>query len=155
MPAALRVAQESLLPAPDELIEEWVAELSVKTVRRKESAAGSELALSVYREQLRQYPADAVRHVLFAYRGTWFPAWGELADALDEFVEPRTMIRDRLAAMLAGKAHEPSKPSAASRIEALRDELAGLNRTLLRFPELAGEEMEAKRQRIVAEIEKE
>ena len=85
--AALRVANESLAPASVQQIEEWLAELSVKTARRKASEMGAELALSVYTGALRGYPADAVRHVLSSYRGQWFPTWGELADRLDELTE--------------------------------------------------------------------
>lgn len=151
--AALKVAQESLFPAPHEQIEAWLAELAVKTSRRKASEMGSELAVSVYANHLREYPADAVRHVLANYRGTWFPAWGELADRLDEFVEPRLMIRDRLMDMLGLNKRRIEDKSGPSRADILRDELAALNRNLLRFPELAGPEMEEKRKRIINELE--
>ena len=148
--AALAVANESLRPAPVEAIEEWLARLSVKTARRKDTANGDELALSVYTDHLRAYPGDAVRHVLSTYRGTWFPTWGELADLLDEFTEPRLMIRDRLAEMLQG---EPEETSQGPTLAQLKDELAALNRMLLRFPETACEKTDRVRADLVAQIE--
>jgi hypothetical protein len=151
LPAALAVANESLRPAPIEAIEEWLARLSVKTARRKDTANGDELALSVYTDHLRAYPGDAVRHVLSNYRGTWFPTWGELADLLDEFTEPRLMIRDRLAEMLQGK---PETITEAPTLEQLRNELAALNRMLLRFPETACEKTDRLRDELLAGIER-
>lgn len=148
--AALAVANESLRPAPVEAIEEWLARLSVKTARRKDTANGDELALSVYTDHLRDYPGDAVRHVLSTYRGTWFPTWGELADLLDEFTEPRLMIRDRLAEMLEG---EPEETQQGLTLAQLKDELAALNRMLLRFPETACEKTDRVRADLVAQIE--
>ena len=136
---ALAVMQEALYPAPREQIEEWLAELSVKTARRRETGNEAELALSVYTSHLREYPADAVRHVLRAYRGTWFPTWGELATALEEYVEPRLMIRDRLQDMIDGgnryteKAlqHDPI----AERLAMLREQLEAADRLAAKYPE--------------------
>ena len=152
--AALAVANESLRPAPVEAIEEWLARLSVKTARRKDSAQGDELALSVYTDHLRAYPGDAVRHVLSSYRGQWFPTWGELADMLDEFTEPRLMIRDRLVAILKGEDTPKleAKPK-SQRIADLRDELAALNRIALKYPEAHGQEAEDMRQAMIEEIQ--
>ena len=147
--AALAVADESLRPAPIEAIEEWLARLSVKTARRKDSAQGDELALSVYTDHLRAYPGDAVRHVLSSYRGTWFPTWGELADMLDELTEPRLMIRDRLEDILNGKNAEPPK---SDRLAAVKAELADLNRVTLKFPETDGPDVRAKRDRLIEQI---
>ena len=151
LPAALRVAQESLLPARVGAIEEWLACVSVKTARRKDSAQGDELALSVYTAHLSDYPADVVRFVLTNYRGQWFPTWGELADRLDEYTDPRLMIRDRLSDMLRGKSQEITE---APTLDQFRAELAALNRTLLRFPETACEKSDRLRADIVAEIER-
>lgn len=155
---ALRIIQESLLPASVETIEEWLAELSVKTARRKESSLGTELALSVYTSHLRQYPADAVRHTLTGFRGQWFPTWGELADRLDELVEPRVMIRDRLLEMAQGKGlnvieHMPK----SALLDEARGQLADLNRVTLRFPETDGPETQERRERLlnrIAELER-
>ena len=152
--AALKVANESLAPASVQQIEEWLAELSVKTARRKASEMGAELALSVYTSSLRGYPADAVRHVLSSYRGQWFPTWGELADRLDELTEPRLMIRDRLVAILKG--HDTpqieAKPK-SQRIHDLKEELAALNRIALKYPEAHGEAAEAMRLTMIEELQ--
>ena len=152
--AALRVANESLAPASVQQIEEWLAELSVKTARRKASEMGAELALSVYTGALRGYPADAVRHVLSSYRGQWFPTWGELADRLDELTEPRLMIRDRLVAILKGEDTPKleAKPK-NQRIADLKEELAALNRIALKYPEAHGQEAEEMRQLMIEEIQ--
>jgi len=155
--AALSVIREALYPASVEQIERWLADLSVKTARRRESGAEAELALSVYTGHLREYPGDAVREVLHAYRGQWFPTWGELADALDEYVEPRRMIRDRLLDMIDGgnrsaeKAlpHDPN----AERLAKLRNELEAAERVAAQYPEVA-ESTLRKRDAIAEEIAK-
>lgn len=148
------VAHESMLPAPVELIEDWLARVSVKTARRKDSAHGDELALSVYTNHLRAYPADVVRHVLANYRGTWFPTWGELADQLDELTEVRAMIRDRLLDIIEGRSAKQIEANPLSkRLDDLREELAALNRIELRFPEIADESSTARRLSLIAEIE--
>ena len=149
--AALAVANESLRPAPVEAIEEWLARLSVKTARRKDSAQGDELALSVYTDHLRAYPADAVRFVLTNYRGQWFPTWGELAERLDEYTDPRLMIRDRLEDMARGK---PQEIAQAPTLAQLRGELAALDKMLLRFPETACEKSDRLRAELVEEVER-
>lgn len=149
--SALEIIEETLLPAPVEAIEVWLAALTVKTARRKESGVANGVTLSVYTDHLRAYPGDAVRHVLSSYRGTFFPTWGELADLLDEFTEPRLMIRDRLAEMFQGKSETVTE---APTLEQLRNELAALNRMLLRFPETACEKTDRLRDELVAGIER-
>ncbi len=154
--SALSVIREAMYPASTEQLEEWLAALAVKTARRRETSNESELALSVYTAHLREYPGDAAREVLHAYRGTWFPTWGELADRLDEFVEPRQMIRDRLMDMIDGgtrykeKAlpHDPH----AERLKQLRDELAAAERVAAKYPELADSSLR-KRDAIAKEIQ--
>ena len=148
--SALEIIEETLLPAPVEAIEVWLAALTVKTARRKESGVANGVTLSVYTDHLRAYPGDAVRHVLSSYRGTFFPTWGELADLLDEFTEPRLMIRDRLAEMLHVK---PETKQQGPTLAQLKDELAALNRMLLRFPETACEKTDRVRADLVAQIE--
>lgn len=154
--SALSVIHEAMYPASTEQLEEWLAALAVKTARRRESSNESELALSVYTSHLREYPGDAAREVLHAYRGTWFPTWGELADRLDEFVEPRQMIRDRLMDMIDGgtrykeKAlpHDPH----AERLKLLRDQLEAADRVATKYPELAESSLR-KRDAIANEIQ--
>lgn len=151
---ALKIINAALLPASSEQIEEWLAVLSVVAAPRKESAGRAELTLITYTSRLQQYPADVVRHVLTHYRGTWFPTWNELADRLDEMTEPRLMVRDRLLDMIAGKDNQAIeyKPKSA-RLDDLRADLAAHNKNILRFPELAGEEADERRLRIIEEIQ--
>ena len=152
--AALSVMVEALYPASVDLIEEWLAALSVKTARRRASELGAELALSVYTAHLRDYPADAVRQVLGDYRGQWFPTWGELAERLDELTDTRLMIRDHLLDLIEGRA--PKQISAdpkAERLAQLRDELEAADRIAAKYPELA-DSSDRKRQTIEMEIAK-
>ena len=148
------MAEASLLPAPDETLGVWLSELSIKTARRKTSETGADMALAVYTNHLRAYPADVVRHVLANYRGTWFPTWGELADQLDELTEVRAMIRDRLLDIIEGRSAKQIEANPLSkRLDDLREELAALNRIELRFPEIADETSAARRLSLIAEIE--
>lgn len=155
--AALSVIYEAMYPASVEQIEQWLAAVAVKTGRRRETSNESDLALSVYTAHLREYPGDAVREVLHAYRGQWFPTWGELADRLDEFVEPRVMIRDRLMDMIDGGTRSKQKALPhdphAERLQQLRDELAAADRVATKYPELA-DISSRKREAIAAEITK-
>jgi len=152
--AALRVANECLLPASIEQVEAWLAELAIKTVRRKSSEIGSEMALTVYTSHLRQYPADVVRYVLAGWAGKWWPTWGELAERLDELTDTRLMIRDRLADMVAGTTPEPEAiDRTAERLKQLRDELEAAERVAAKYPELADSSLR-KREAIAAEISK-
>lgn len=152
VPAALKAINESLMPASEEQLEVWLAELAVKTARRKSSDIGAEMAVSVYVAGLSKYPADTVRHVLTNYRGQWWPTWGELADRLDELAEPRIMIRDhllRLSSPDAPKqlAHDPI----AEKLAKLRGDLEAAERVAAKYPELA-ESTQRKAQAIADEI---
>jgi len=155
--AALSVIYEAMYPASVEQIEQWLAAVAVKTGRRRETSNESDLALSVYTAHLREYPGDAVREVLHAYRGQWFPTWGELADRLDEFVEPRVMIRDRLMDMIDGGTRSKQKALPhdphAERLQQLRDELAAAERVAAKYPELADSSLR-KRDAMALEIQK-
>lgn len=150
--AALHVANESLLPASVDLVEAWLGELAVKTIRRKASDVGSEMALTVYTNHLRRYPADVTRYVLTSWSSKWWPAWGELAERLDEMTDQRLMIRDRLASIAAGIAPKPETvDSTAERLKLLRDQLEAAERVASKYPELA-ESSERKRAAIADEI---
>lgn len=141
-------------PASEDQIEGWLAELSAKTARRKSSEMDADLALRVYTDHLRAYPADAVRHVLTSYRGTWFPTWGDLAERLDELTEPRMMIRDQLLDIIEGRAPQQiSADPKAERLAQLRDELEAADRIAAKYPELA-DSSDRKRQTIEMEIAK-
>ena len=154
VPAALKAIHESLMPASEEQLEVWLAELAVKTARRKSSDVGAEMAVSVYVAGLSKYPADTVRHVLTNYRGKWWPTWGELADRLDELAEPRVMMRDhllRLSSPDAPKqlAHDP----VAEKLARLRGDLEAAERVARKYPELE-ESSRRKREAYAEEIAK-
>lgn len=135
---ALRAVLASLAPASPDQIEEWLAVLSVKTAPRVESASRADLTLSVYTSQLRQYPADVVRHVLAGWSGKWWPTWGELSERLDELTDQRLMIRDRLLDVISGRQpkqvlHDPI----AEKLAKLRGDLEAAERVAAKYPELA------------------
>lgn len=149
---ALRIVLASLAPASADQIEEWLAVLSVKTAPRVESASRADLTLSVYTDQLSQYPADVVRHVLAGWSGKWWPTWGELSERLDELTDQRLMIRDRLLDVLNGRepkqvAHDPI----AEKLAKLRGDLEAAERVAAKYPDLA-ESTERKAQAIADEI---
>ena len=151
---ALRVVLASLAPASTDQIEEWLAVLSVKTAPRVESASRADLTLSVYTSQLRQYPADVVRHVLAGWSGKWWPTWGEMSERLDELTDQRLMIRDRLLDVLNERepkqvAHDPI----AEKLAKLRGDLEAAERVASKYPELA-ESSQRKADAIASEIAK-
>jgi hypothetical protein len=72
-----------LTPAPQEAIEQWLAELAVISAKRADDGFTEELRLTAYARRLAEYPADLVRHVLLEMRWKFFPTWHELAEHLD------------------------------------------------------------------------
>jgi len=153
VPAAMKVINASLAPATLEVIEEWLAILSVKTVQRTDSAGRVELMVSTYAAHLREYPADVVRFVLSGWSGKWWPTWGELVERLDELTDQRLMIRDHLAGLMAGAAPEAAAiDQVAERLKQLRDELAAAERVAAKYPELADSSLR-KRDAMAAEIQ--
>jgi hypothetical protein len=77
---------------------ELVAFLSVACIRRGESEATNAIALAVYSEQLRQFPADVARHacVEWARKNKWFPALAEIVALGERFAAPRRAVANRL-----------------------------------------------------------
>lgn len=117
--SALAVAEESLLPAPIEKIEDWLGELSAITARRSETAIEAEISLSAYSSRLTTYPGDIVRDTLLTWSGKWFPTWGELKEIMDARTAPRTAIRDAVLKVL-------NPPAPPRDVTLLKRELANL-----------------------------
>ena len=100
-----REFQIACRPAPREDIEAWLTVLWVSTKRQ---GALNEFRLSnivdVYATALTRYPGDLVRDVLANWTSTpkpkdahhWWPAVGEIEDAIRGPSETRRMIRDGL-----------------------------------------------------------
>lgn len=108
-----------LTPAPQELIEQWLAELSVMVAKRADDDLSEELRLTAYAKRLQDYPADMVRHVLLGLRWKFWPTWFELADLLDKMNVERSMVVRRLSTPWAERrqeqAAEPSEPDPEAR----------------------------------------
>lgn len=105
------LAAQAMAPASVREIEHWLGELSVITVRRNESEAEAQIALSAYSKRLRDYPGDIVRDTLLGWTGKWFPAWAELKDVLDVRTAPRALIQTSLSIHSAVKGPpERTKP---------------------------------------------
>ena len=108
--------EASLVPAPVETVEIWLAELSCITARRADSEADADLRLAAYRSRLMEYPADVVRAALLNRRWHWWPTWAELADACDDLMGPRKAMaeavdRARWEAMRASSLPAPGQHS--------------------------------------------
>lgn len=93
--AALAFVAETLKPASEEFVIAELGRLRLLTVSRD---IGQDLAFvfAVYADELKRYPADAVRDVLRGWRGKWWPAWAELSEKLDRLVVARKALRDAL-----------------------------------------------------------
>ncbi len=149
---AAKIIAALLAPARDDEIHVWLADLSEVTARRSSNEAEGMLTLAAYTDRLRAYPGDIVRHVLREWAGKWFPTWGELKAEIEIMTRERIAIRDKLMA-IANPAVRIEENPVSQRIDDLREELATLNRQLLKYPELAGEEMALRRAKIITRIE--
>jgi len=116
--AAAEALVPFLAPAPNNQIEEWVAELSVITRRRQDDDITESLRLSAYTSRLAEYPADVAREALLRHKWLFFPAWAELQDVCDKLAAPRrAMIWHLQNAPQAQEPDEREIPSAERRAE--------------------------------------
>ncbi len=88
----LERAKHVLMPAPDETIRVWLAELSVLVARRLDDDMTETLRLQAYTDRLRLYPADVVHHVLLKKTYKFWPTWDELEARLNSLIEERRAI---------------------------------------------------------------
>lgn len=108
LPALARTIEETLRPAPTEVIEEWLAELSVLVARREGDEFTEELRVTAYASRLAAYPADVVREVLLARVWKFWPTWEELHRACESLATPR---RHMLAACRQQPVPEEPRPT--------------------------------------------
>ena len=106
----LRQARKFLTPAPDHVIEGWLAELSVIVAKREDDDLTAELRLRAYVNRLRDFPADAVRYVLLTKTWKFWPTWEELAQELNAVVEQRRAVIWALERRLSGGAETGGVP---------------------------------------------
>lgn len=81
--------EQTMRPATREVIEEWIAELSVIAPSRAEDEMTWNLRLEAYCRRLVGYPADMVRQVLLGKTWRFFPSWYELEQQLEPMVRER------------------------------------------------------------------
>lgn len=123
--AALADLRNFMTPAAREVVEDWLAELSVMCAARQRDQLEASLMLEAYTSRLMQYPADVVKDALLVKPWKFFPTWGEL----QSYCEQKTSPRRCMIAALEQKpkeAEEQCRPATAeekARIQALVDEL--------------------------------
>lgn len=116
--AALNALSGFVTPAPKNLIEEWLAELSVITRRKQDDDITETLRLAAYSSRLADYPADVAREALLKHKWLFFPAWAELQEVCEKLAAPRRAMLWHL--QHAPQAQEPDEreiPSAERRAE--------------------------------------
>lgn len=98
---ARAILEQSLRPAPRELITAALAKLRVKTVRRADqsSDAAIEAEITVWAEELAEHPADVVISVLADWPDDkangarkWWPAWAELKERIERAERGRRLL---------------------------------------------------------------
>jgi len=107
---------ETMQPAPNDTIEEWIAELSVIAPSRADDEMTGMLRLEAYRRRLAGYPADIVRQVLFGRTWRFFPSWFEL----EEQLEPLVRERDAMRAACLRTEQRPAPQDQPERVSAQR-----------------------------------
>jgi hypothetical protein len=112
-------------PAPRDMVEVWLAELSVSAKKRQEDGFSDALRIEVYSRDLAKYPADVVKEALAPRRWKFWPALSEVQDICDAMIRTRSVYA---AAAARGPAPQPETRRAATdaekaRVQALVDEL--------------------------------
>ena len=115
-PAGLRrmqaEVQRALGPTAIEVIEPWLAELSLIAPARQHDPMTDELRMSAYSSRLAEYPPDVVRHVLLVMVWRFWPSWAELHEACEAAVSPRrAMLLALDAATLQARSGDRDQPS--------------------------------------------
>ena len=112
-------------PAAPQLIEGWLAELSVLVINVRDDEFSVELRLIAYAKRLRRYPADIVRSILLDQSYKFFPHWQELEKRAEVLASPR---RSMIAALERGIAPKPlyrreTTQDERDRVQSLVDQL--------------------------------
>lgn len=113
-------------PAPLDVIEAWLAELSVITARRGDDEFAEELRVTAYASRLRQFPADVVKQALLRKTWKFWPSWHELEAECRELSAPReAMISAILDAMARSDPAEHRERVSAERAAEIMREVWG------------------------------
>jgi len=91
----------AMTPPTREQAEEWVAMLHAATAHRSEGEGGMEVALDLYANALRQYPADCARQACMnlatrRQSPNWFPTLSELMMEADDISQVRRLTCENL-----------------------------------------------------------
>lgn len=161
---ALQTVQQSLMPMTGAECQKALAKLRLMTKVRNESTEDIRLTLMFYEEELRNYPADVVRHVLSTQKNLspWWPAWSELKERLDLYSARRRRL---LEALKNGKTSQPSSingtssttppvdPALMAEARRLLAERDARKREAESLQEPTPEEMEKRRQELIQQCE--
>ncbi|MBB5220581.1 hypothetical protein HNP73_000502 [Amaricoccus macauensis] len=128
---ALRQVQAFMTSAPEEALEDWLAELSVIVARRPEEDVTEALRLRAYVTRLQSYPADVAKYVLLDKVWRFWPTWAELKDACDELVATRLMFA-RVLGELAPPSLPPAPPPLTNEERAEQARLRAENREIIK-----------------------
>lgn len=104
----------AMTPPTRDMAEEWVAMLHAATAHRTEGEGGLTVALDLYANALRQFPADCARQAclnLATRKQTpnWFPTLSELIVEGERLSEERRLIAESLE-HLAATPDRPAPP---------------------------------------------
>lgn len=113
--AAAEIVRKTLVPADQESVEAWLAELSVIVPRRQDDEFTETLRLEAYASRLRQYPADVAHHAVLGETWKFWPSWNELEAVCKRLVAPRKHMLKALE-----NPASPEKPQPEDRVTADR-----------------------------------
>jgi hypothetical protein len=113
MQRAKAIVDEASRPASKEFVLRELARLRVSTIKGREPAEDFEWTLAVFTDELRVYPADAVREALRARSRAekLWPTLAELIERLDRLMKPRRALREALARGYRKPEPKPPPPS--------------------------------------------
>lgn len=81
--------RKAMTPATQQMLTEWIAELSVIAPKRADDEFTAALTIRAYASRLADYPADVARAAMLELRWKFFPSWEELGAACDALVAER------------------------------------------------------------------
>lgn len=108
--AAIAEIEKFMLPAPETLLEDWLATCGLRTVKREEESWIEDARLREYVRLLSGFPADAVREAVLGRAWHFFPSWGELRAVLDEVLAPRLAMKAGLERALEVERRRAAEP---------------------------------------------
>lgn len=99
IPAAYAKVAAAMVPATRDQVEEWLAMLQVATAGGRRSEGSSKLALAVYVNALKDYPADVVKAAAERAMAEeeWFPPLARLINACKHLSANRKLMLETFA----------------------------------------------------------